>query len=476
MNSLGTAAGKNKWLWATIFLGLLLRLIDIARPFSGLGKWNEGHYAMTALNYFNYGIFLPMNEYGLDLTTGPLFSWLIYLSFIIFGVHEWAARLPSLFFGILSLILVYYIALRLYNEKVALTATFIAAVSPGIAYFSRNVQLESMFTAFTLAALLFMIYYKDTNDTSWLVASAIYLSIAILTKYPAILAYPALLFVWLKYGDIKNDRREWKRLILYIFLSLFPALLWLLNALETKPVLTTWYFYKPEGPPWSFQSSFTALYEAMVRFIPEHFGYLFYYPLLLATPFLIWQWKRHSVIIIFTLTWLLLIFSFPDFYLANMYYHYSMLYGMSILLGYTIVSFRKEISKHVNLNLKLISPFVVIVILGISIFQYNVFFHSYFTDFSKANEIEPFFSAKYVKSINSNKELVVADLPPTMFYLGGDPEYIRLAYTTEGLISAVKEDKFTYLVTYYSGNRTLNETLREHNYIQIAPRAWKKSS
>jgi hypothetical protein len=42
MNSLVTAAGKNKWLWATIFLGLLLRLIDIARPFSGLGKWNEG--------------------------------------------------------------------------------------------------------------------------------------------------------------------------------------------------------------------------------------------------------------------------------------------------------------------------------------------------------------------------------------------------------------------------------------------------
>ncbi len=70
---------------------------------------------------------------------------------------------------------------------------------------------------------------------------------------------------------------------------------------------------------------------------------------------------------------------------------------------------------------------------------------------------------------------MVADLPMTMFYLGGDPEYIKLAYTTQGLINAVEEEKYTYLVTYYEGNRTLREVLDDHDYIQIAPRAWKKS-
>lgn len=145
---------------------------------------------------------------------------------------------------------------------------------------------------------------------------------------------------------------------------------------------------------------------------------------------------------------------------------------MSILLGYFVVLIAEKFGK--SKTLKIGKPIIVLLVLLISLYQYNIYFHSYYTDFSDANEIRPFQSAKYVADMNSNHDLVVADLPPTMFYLGGDPEYIKLAYTTQGLINAVKEDKYTYLVTYYAGNRTLNETLQEYNYTQIAPRAWKK--
>jgi 4-amino-4-deoxy-L-arabinose transferase-like glycosyltransferase len=474
MKALISFIKKNRMLTLIIFLGLILRLIDIARPFSGLGKWNEGHYAVTALNYFKYGIFLPMNEYGLDLTTSPLFSWLIYASFRVFGVHEWAARLPSLFFGMVSLVLVYYIGERLYDKNVALIGTLIAAVSPGIVYFSRNIQLESMFTAFTLAALLFLIYYKDTDDVRWLTASGIYLSIAILTKYPAILVYPALLWMWFKHGAHKSTKGDSVRLLIYLILPVIPSLLWASYAMSVKPSLTLWYVYKPEAP-WMLSSALTATSEAVTRFIPEHFGYLFYYPLVIILPFLLRQWRLHAIVIIFTLCWLPLIFFFPDFYLANMYYHYTMLYGMAILLGYAVVTFSEKVAQTKNLSIKKIGIGMLVITLVFSLYQYNAFFHSYYTDFSKVNATEPFYSAKHVAEENVNRDLVVADLPMTMFYLGGDPEYIRLAYTTQGLINAVKEDKYTYLVTYYAGNRTLRETLKEHNYTQIAPRAWKRS-
>lgn len=473
MKNVASIMRKNKWLFLILILGLFLRLIDIAKPFSGLGKWNEGHYSVTALNYFNYGIFLSMNEYGLDLTTSPLFSWLIYLSFHVFGVHEWSARIPSLFFGIASLILVYFIAEKIYGYNVALVALFISAVSPGTAYFSRNIQLESMFTAFALAALLFLIYYKDSYDIRWLIASGVNLSIAILTKYPAILVYPALIWVWFKHQGYKRGRREITRLLLYILLPALPSLLWLYFAFSTKLTLTTWYFNKPEVI-WNLGTAKTALYLAITKFIPEHFGYLFYIPFLLSLIWISKDLKRHMPVFLFTFSWFLLIFAFPDFYLSNMYYHYPMLYGMSVLLGYFVVLIAEKFGK--GKTLKIGKPIIVLLVLLISLYQYNIYFHSYYTDFSDANEISPFQSAKYVADMNSNHDLVVADLPPTMFYLGGDPEYIKLAYTTQGLINAVKEDKYTYLVTYYAGNRSLNDTLQEYNYTQIAPRAWKKSN
>ncbi len=474
MNLPVASVKRNKWFILIVLLGLILRLIDITQPFSGLGKWNEGHYATTALNYFKYGILLPMNEYGLDLTTTPLYSWLIYLSFIIFGVHEWAARLPSLFFGMLSLFMVYYIAKRLYEERVALAATFIAAVSPGIVYFSRNIQLESMFTAFALAALLFMTYYKESADVRWLVASGIYLSIAILTKYPAVLVYPALLWAWFKHGEFRGSKKERTRLFLFVLLPLLPSLLWLLHAMSATPALTAWYFNKPEAP-WNLSTTRTALYLAVSKFIPEHFGYVFYLAFLLSLLWIAREPKKHLPILLFTFSWLLLILAFPDFYLSNMYYHYSMLYGMAILLGYFAVKIGERFWRPSSQIAKGIGIIAFILVLVTSLYQYNFYFHSYYTDFSKANETEPFYSAKLVAEENVDHELVVADLPMTMFYLGGDPEYIKLAYTTQGLINAVEEEKYTYLVTYYEGNRTLREVLDDHDYIQIAPRAWKKS-
>ena len=66
---------KNRWLLLIILLGLTLRLIDIGQPYIGLSSWNEAHYSLAPLNYFKYGLWTPMNDYGLDLSTTPLLYW-----------------------------------------------------------------------------------------------------------------------------------------------------------------------------------------------------------------------------------------------------------------------------------------------------------------------------------------------------------------------------------------------------------------
>ncbi len=464
----------DKWIVFIVALGTIYRLVDIAKPFSGRYTWNEGHYAVTALNYFKYGAFSPMNELGLDVTTTPIFTWLVYLSFKTFGINEWSARIPSLFFAITSILLVYKIVERLYDRDVALFSAFISAISPGIVYISRNVQLESMFMALSLGALLSLIYYKDTRETKWIIISMISLSLAILTKYTAVLIYPALILTWFKYVDFINERRENVRLLLYLILPVLPSFFWIFYSFSVNPDLTIWYFYKP-GIIWTFQSSITAMYLTVSKFVPEHFGYVFFYSFVLALPFLIRNLNKHAIVMTLILPWLAFIFMIPGYYLnSNQYYIYTMLYGLSILLGYSVVNLGKKLSDVNFLDRRYFKPIAFTLFFGVSIYHYNIFFNNYFTDFSSANESISFQSARHVYQDNIDQNLVVADFPSTMFYLGGDPDYIHLAYNTEGLIKAVEGGRYTYLVTYYAGNKTLVRVLEEYDYYQIAPRAWKK--
>jgi 4-amino-4-deoxy-L-arabinose transferase-like glycosyltransferase len=321
---------------------------------------------------------------------------------------------------------------------------------------------------------LFLIYYKDTDDVRWLIASGIYLSIAVLTKYPAVLVYPALMWVWFRYGKYEGRKRETARQFSYVLLPLLPSLLWLFYAITTKPTLTAWYFNKPEAP-WSLISAKMALYLAVTKFIPEHFGYVFYIPFVLIFFLALKDIKTHGAILLFTLPWLILIFAFPNFYLANMYYHYTMLYGMAVLLGFYITKAIEKIKEHPQLNMKLIGVVTFVLVMALSLNQYNVYFHGYYTNFTKVNETRAFESAKYVAEINTAHELVVVDFPMTMFYAGADPAYVKPAYYNDGILDAIKEDKYSYFVIYYSGNATIRTALKDHNYTRIAPLAWYKN-
>ncbi|MFV2040911.1 MAG: hypothetical protein ACC644_02870, partial [Candidatus Hydrothermarchaeales archaeon] len=154
--------------------------------------------------------------------------------------------------------------------------------------------------------------------------------------------------------------------------------------------------------------------------------------------------------------------------------HYPLLYGIAVLLGAAAAEVETNLAGREKTSVKSALALVAIIMLILSVHSYNTVFRSYYTDFSETAETQPFYSARLVAAQNRGGDLVVTDLPMTMFYLGGDPAQVKLAYTTQGLITATKSEKYTYVVPYYMGNRTLREVLEEHGYTQIAPRAWKK--
>ncbi len=359
---------SNSWLILILLLGLLLRLVDINQPYIGLSGWNEAHYSLAPLNYFKYGLFTPMNDYGLDLSTTPLLYWAIYASFKIFGVSEWSARIPSLISGLISIWLIFLIAERLYNREVAHLGAFIVATAPGIVYFSRSVQLESMLAMFSLGAILSLLYFGNTKTAGWYFASIAFLSLSMLVKLPAILIYPALLWIWIHYVDGTMKKKNLLRLAIYFLLPLIPALLWIYYGASVTPLFIKTYFIRPSEMS-TLDSIFGSLGRAAFEFAPRNLGRMQFYILLAGLPILAVKWKKHMPMLLLSTTWLALVIKYPITYLNNWYYDYLALYAMSVLAAYVLV----EISHYFRRTLQVEKSSKILAASLIMIALFNIF-------------------------------------------------------------------------------------------------------
>ncbi len=120
----------------------------------------------------------------------------------------------------------------------ALVASLFIALDPFLIGHSRVAHVDAL-----LAELLFMtcigiiIYVNKGYSRKWLVLSAVFCAFAILTKIPAIFAFPFFVFAVLTVEGKKLFRRDvmvqrfrdfviWSLIILVIILVLWPAILW----------------------------------------------------------------------------------------------------------------------------------------------------------------------------------------------------------------------------------------------------------
>ena len=112
------------------------------------------------------------------------------------GVHKlgggWTAeRCLGVLLGVVTVLLVFLIARRLWGERVALFAGAIAAVFPPLFVFSASLLSENLFLPLTLAALLAALVYRDDRRLRWAIAAGVLCGLAGLTRtsgLPTVLA------------------------------------------------------------------------------------------------------------------------------------------------------------------------------------------------------------------------------------------------------------------------------------------------
>jgi 4-amino-4-deoxy-L-arabinose transferase-like glycosyltransferase len=113
----------------------------------------------------------------------PLYYWQAMLAYSIFGVSDWAARLPSAVDATLMVVAV-YLFLRRFRPGFQLDGALIAASASGVIGFARAASTDMPLAAtFTIAMLAWYAWYESANKR-YLALAYIFFGFATLAKGP----------------------------------------------------------------------------------------------------------------------------------------------------------------------------------------------------------------------------------------------------------------------------------------------------
>ncbi len=125
-------------------------------------NWDEvsnsyNAYSILKTGNDEYGNFLPLSNRSFDDYKPPLFMYLDVPAVALFGLTNFSARLPSAFFGLLSVVFVYFFTRLLFKkEKIALLSGALFAVVPWSSHFSRVGFEANIGLFFTLGTFTFL--------------------------------------------------------------------------------------------------------------------------------------------------------------------------------------------------------------------------------------------------------------------------------------------------------------------------------
>ena len=197
--------GKN---FFTITFFLII-LISIFLRFYKLGvnppslTWDEASLGYNAYSILKtgadeYGNKFPISIRSFDDYKPPLYVYLAVPSIGIFGLNEFAVRLPSAIIGILSVIAIYFLVKELlqkwdkkYQEPIALVSAFFLAISPWHLQFSRGAFEGNIGIFFLIVGIA--LFFKGLRDGRLFIVSSVSFALSIYSYHSFRLLVPLLL-------------------------------------------------------------------------------------------------------------------------------------------------------------------------------------------------------------------------------------------------------------------------------------------
>lgn len=323
VNEAAPAALPRRRFPASHFLLLLVAAFWLF--FAGLGRLSliepdEGRNAEVAREMLVKGDWVVPHFDGFAyLDKPPVYFWLEAATFKLGGLSEATARFPSALAALGTMLLVWFLARRMFGDFAGLYAGIIFATSPLVVIFAREVIFDMTLTFFVAAAML--CYWLGEASAGrrrlWDVLFFAAMGVATLTKGPVGFLLPILSIT--VYQALRGKLRSLKELHWRVGVATFLAV--------ALPWFIAVCLRHPDFPRYAFWE------ESLQRFATGHShrsGPLYYYVLIYLAGFLPWsffllyaalkrakRWKalreeRHAPVL-FLLSWAGVIFVFFSF-------------------------------------------------------------------------------------------------------------------------------------------------------------------
>lgn len=270
--------GLNKYYFLVFFvflIALLSRVFGLNSDptvFLDSGQvGDEGYWLYSARSLALFG-HLALDNFFHDIAAAPLFSLTAYLSFLLFDVGFWQARIVSGLSGFLTVFITYLIA-KPFGKKVALISTLLFEINSLMLFHNRLAVPESLSIFFVSLTVYLWLRSKP-------LLSGVSLAVALLSKTTAFLFLPSIfLIVAHGYFNGKINRTGVFRFIggcaFFVFIIGLPIiLLWGREFFLIYSTFGKWYV--PTG-------NYTLFGNILNFFLHPFWGSPFVFPLIILT-------------------------------------------------------------------------------------------------------------------------------------------------------------------------------------------------
>jgi 4-amino-4-deoxy-L-arabinose transferase-like glycosyltransferase len=215
------------------FLFLLVVLVYIAGMFVTLFENDSAQFAVMAMRMVQENDFLSLFKGPEEYLDKPhMHYWLAALSYKIFGINDWAYRIPGILATLLGAYSCFGLGKLLYNQNVGKLAALIFMTSQTIILGAIDVRTDAVLTGFAVFAIWHLTAYIEKNSLKHMLLGTFGAGIAFSTK-----GQIALLVIGLPILCHLAYTRKWK-----MFLNWRVLLGLLAFAVVITPMLYAYYY------------------------------------------------------------------------------------------------------------------------------------------------------------------------------------------------------------------------------------------
>ncbi len=181
-----------------LFLAGFFRFYKISEYMTFLG--DEGRDAIVIkkiLTNYDLPLIGPPTSVG-NIYLGPLYYYLMTLPMAIFYLNPVAAAGMNAFFGVATVLFIYYLGKNWFGRFAGLVAAYLYAISPVTVIYSRSSWNPNPTPFFSLLTIFGFYKAYESKNFKWLILTGIGAAAAIQMHYLALILLPIIVVVWIK--------------------------------------------------------------------------------------------------------------------------------------------------------------------------------------------------------------------------------------------------------------------------------------